>query len=69
MFIEALWNGFITNATEVESDLVPVVVPAFLGERYDPERRASISNMTTENFKFPHIFRGFCKGLIAAFQE
>lgn len=66
---DTLWTKLIAAACEKIAETDLQTIPAFLGERFDPNLRASITNITSSNFQLASIFRSLCKGIIASFHN
>lgn len=59
-----MWEKVIALSSEesAESDLK--IQPICLGERYDPNLTASVSNIHVGNLQLGQVFRALCRGLI-----
>ncbi|XP_065223973.1 sedoheptulokinase-like isoform X2 [Planococcus citri] len=66
---DTLWTKLIAAACEKNAETDLQTIPAFLGERFDPNLRANITKITPSNFNLASIFRSFCKGIIASFHD
>ncbi|XP_067136812.1 sedoheptulokinase-like [Centruroides vittatus] len=62
-----IWKKLSESNTEVESSMI--VDPTIFGERYKPEKRASISNIGFSSLQLNEVYYCVCKGLISNLQS
>ncbi|CAG7680426.1 unnamed protein product [Allacma fusca] len=65
---DKIWESILSSGALLESTDLQIQ-PTFQGERSDPQKRASVSNIHPGNLKVSHFTRALCRGVISNAEE
>lgn len=59
-----VWEKLISHGLEESASPLMTINPFLLGERHNPDKRASVTNINLANLGLGQVFRSLCEGLI-----